>query len=117
MKSTESSLSLRLAFEINKGLIKKMGKTPSANSFANQFNLRAYGTTTITRETARKWRLGLAVPSMDKLAVLIEWLDIDVLNLFDLPSRLPRDHVGLLNEANPLKRPLSSDLDAKTTRK
>jgi len=100
-KITESSLGLRLAVEINKGLIKKMGKIPSANTFANQFNLRAYGTTTITRETARKWRLGLPVPSMDKLAVLIEWLDIDVFILLDLPSRLPRDHAGHLNELNP----------------
>ncbi len=83
-KSTASCL----AKAINEGLIKKFGKIPSANIFANQFNLRAYGTKTITRETARKWLLGLAVPEIDKLVVLIEWLDIDVLNLFGQEPKL-----------------------------
>ncbi len=77
-KNTASCLSKIL----NEALIKKFGKIPSANTFANQFNLRAYGTKTITRETARKWLLGLAVPEIDKLVVLVDWLEINVLELF-----------------------------------
>ncbi len=72
-----------LAKSLNKALLNKFGKIPSASVFANQFNLRAYGTKTITRETARKWLLGLAVPEIDKLVVLIEWLDLDVDGLFE----------------------------------
>jgi hypothetical protein len=67
---------------LNAGLLKKFGKIPSAALFANQFNLRAYGTKTITRETARKWILGLAIPEIDKLVVLMKWLDIDPSELF-----------------------------------
>lgn len=92
-KSTASCL----AKEINDGLFKKFGKIPSANIFANQFNLRAYGTKTITRETARKWLLGLAVPEIDKLVVLVEWLDIDVLNLFGQEPKLANHHNGWSN--------------------
>lgn len=92
-KSTASCL----AKAINEGLIKKFGKIPSANIFANQFNLRAYGTKTITRETARKWLLGLAVPEIDKLVVLVEWLDIDVLNLFGQEPKLANHHNGSSN--------------------
>lgn len=76
------STASNLAKAINEGLLKKFGKIPSANIFANQFNLRAYGTKTITRETARKWILGLALPEIDKLVVLVKWLDIDVSKLF-----------------------------------
>ena len=63
-------------------LIKKYGKVPSNYFFANQFNLRAAGTTTITSETARKWIKGLTVPEIDRFKVLIEWLEIDTADLF-----------------------------------
>lgn len=62
--------------------MKKFGEIPSANAFANEFNIRAYGTKTITGETARKWMHGLAVPEIDKLLVLVDWLEINVLELF-----------------------------------
>ncbi len=73
---------LCLSRALNESLLRKFGKIPSANTFANQFNLRAYGTKTITRETARKWLLGLSVPAIDKLVILIEWLNIDASVLF-----------------------------------
>lgn len=102
-----------LAKAINEGLIKKFGKIPSANIFANQFNLRAYGTKTITRETARKWLLGLSVPEIDKLVVLVEWLDIDVLNLFGQESKLANHHNGLSNRnGTSYRNPLLKQNDA-----
>jgi transcriptional regulator with XRE-family HTH domain len=83
-----------LAKAINDALLKKFGKVPSASIFANQFNLRAYGTKTITRETARKWMLGLALPEMDKLPALVEWLDIDVSKLFKYKTDISNNHNG-----------------------
>ena len=83
-----------LARAINEGLLKKFGKVPSANIFANQFNLRAYGTKTITRETARKWISGIALPEMDKLTVLVDWLEIDVSNLFKYKHQASTSHNG-----------------------
>jgi len=63
-------------------LTEKYGKVPSASFFANQFNLRAAGTTTITSETARKWMKGLMVPEIDRFKILIEWLDFKTNKLF-----------------------------------
>ena len=88
-KNTASCLSRIL----NESLQRKFGKIPSASKFADQFNLRAYGTKTITRETARKWLVGIAVPEIDKLVVLIDWLDIDVMDLF---GKIPKQSVGLI---------------------
>ena len=64
-------------------LVIKYNKVPSGNFFANQFNLRAKGTTTITAETARKWINGISVPEIDRFKVLIEWLDMDTSELFN----------------------------------
>lgn len=53
------------------------GRLPSAAKFADAFNLRAHGTSTITRETARKWLRGEAMPEIGKMQVLIHWLNLD----------------------------------------
>ena len=64
-------------------LVMKYKKVPSGYFFANQFNLRAKGTTTITAETARKWIKGISVPEIDRFKVLIEWLSMDTSELFN----------------------------------
>ena len=51
--------------------------------FANDFNLRAYGTTTITRQTALKWLTGLAFPEPGHLLVITSWLELDLNEIFD----------------------------------
>lgn len=58
-------------------LVDEQGRLPSAAKFADAFNLRAYGTSTITRETARKWLRGDAMPEIGKMRVLIHWLNLD----------------------------------------
>lgn len=73
----------KFAEVLNGSLIKKYKKVPSGSFLANQFNLRAEGTTTITAETARKWVKGLSVPEIDRFKVLIKWLDLDVDDLFN----------------------------------
>jgi len=62
-------------------LVQKLGKLPSASSLANQFNFRADGTTTISRETARKWLTGMVIPDLPKMMVLADWLEMDA-NVF-----------------------------------
>lgn len=73
---------------LNHCLIKKYKKTPSANFLANQFNLRANGTSTITPETARKWMRGIAVPEIDRLIVLIHWLEFHPAQIFGFEGEL-----------------------------
>jgi hypothetical protein len=67
---------------IRQGLIRKYGKLPSASNFANQYNLRAHGTVAISREAARKWMAGLSVPEIDKLSILVQWLEIVPAEIF-----------------------------------
>lgn len=58
------------------GIARKLGRQVSAQRFADQFNLRANGTTTISRETARKWIRGEAIPEISRLKVLVNWLGL-----------------------------------------
>jgi hypothetical protein len=57
-------------------LTAKYGYMPSAAKFSDAFNLRARGTTTISRETARKWIRGEAHPRLSRLKVLMGWLGL-----------------------------------------
>lgn len=44
---------------------------------AREFNLRAYDTTPISQESARRWIRGVSLPEEERLRVLVEWLDLD----------------------------------------
>jgi hypothetical protein len=81
-------IAIKLSGLLNESLIKKYNKTPSANFVANQFNLRANGTTTITAETARKWMRGIAVPEIDRFIVLIHWLEFQPEEIFGIEGKL-----------------------------
>ena len=81
-------IAIKLSELLNESLIKKYNKTPSANFVANQFNLRANGTTTITAETARKWMRGIAVPEIDRFIVLINWLEFQPEEIFGIEGKL-----------------------------
>ncbi len=65
---------------LKSSIAKKFGGKISAQRFADQYNLHAYGTGTISRETARKWITGSAIPDYERLVVLIQWLDLDPLD-------------------------------------
>jgi transcriptional regulator with XRE-family HTH domain len=64
-------------------IARKLGRKVSAQRFADQYNLRAYGTGTISRETARKWIRGTTIPDYERLSVLVQWLDLDPLEFLD----------------------------------
>jgi hypothetical protein len=57
-------------------------KVPSTNFIANEFNLRAVDSSTVSREAVRKWLNGLSFPKSDKLKVMRKWLDIQT-DLFE----------------------------------
>jgi len=57
-------------------------KVPSTNFTANEFNLRAVDSSTVSREAVRKWLNGLSFPKSDKLTVMRKWLDIET-DLFE----------------------------------
>ncbi len=61
---------------LNEQLKKRYKKVPSTNFIANEFNLRAHDTHTVSREAVRKWLNGVSLPTPDKLAVMQKWLDL-----------------------------------------
>ena len=63
---------------LEKALIERYKKLPSAAFLAKEFNIRAKDIYTIRQETARKWLRGLAIPELDKLLVLHIWLGLDL---------------------------------------
>jgi hypothetical protein len=52
------------------------GVRQSPTLVANEFNLRFWGRS-ITPHTARNWLLGKAIPTQDKLRVLVDWLQVN----------------------------------------
>ncbi len=81
MRERENTIVL-FSEQLNGLLKEKYGSVPSAAELAMQFNLRAHGTKTISRESARKWLRGLALPEISKLMVLVEWLSLDINKIF-----------------------------------
>ena len=89
--NNRSLITLNFQKALKAGLKNTFGKIPSSTEFANQFNLRAYGTKTISRETARKWKTGLALPEPSNLQVLIEWLNLSTEHIFAHNQAAPQD--------------------------
>jgi transcriptional regulator with XRE-family HTH domain len=67
----------RLRRVLSDKLKARYGTRISAQRFSDQFNLNARGAAPISRETARRWIQGSALPEYGHLVVLINWLDID----------------------------------------
>lgn len=63
---------------LERALIERYKKLPSAAFLAKEFNIRAKDIYTIRQETARKWLRGLAVPELDKLLIIQAWLELDL---------------------------------------
>ena len=56
----------------------RYGKLPSAATVARDFNLRAYGVSPITQESARRWMRGQSFPKPEYLEILLSWLGISL---------------------------------------
>ena len=87
VESYKNNFSQHLA----KALLAKYKKKVSIVFFVNQFNLRAYGTNTISYETGRKWLKVITIPQLSKMKVLIKWLELDPGFLF-LDNELETGH-------------------------
>jgi len=100
-------------------LTEKYGYLPSAAKFSDAFNLRAHGTTTISRETARKWLKGEAIPELSRLRVLMTWLGLKPADFLDLELmnnsfeelREPRPEINISERTHNRLLSLLSELD------
>jgi hypothetical protein len=71
---------MKLAFskEFSRKLIEYYGRMPSASVVSRDFNLRAKDIAPISQETARRWMRSISIPEIEKLQVLVEWLELDL---------------------------------------
>ena len=64
--------------ELSKSLLEYYGRIPSSSAFARDFNLRASDQVPqISKETARRWIRGLSFPEIDKLQLIVTWLELN----------------------------------------
>ena len=89
----------RFSTSLNQQLQTYYRRIPSASILARDFNSRAHGLMSpISQETARRWIRGLSMPEMDKLQILIQWLEINIdLNFHNtesLKADNPRKELG-----------------------
>jgi hypothetical protein len=77
-----NKLQKKFAAHFKEQLKKRYKKVPSTNFIANEFNLRAHDSETVSREAVRKWLNWLSFPKSDKLSVMRSWLDIQT-DLFE----------------------------------
>jgi hypothetical protein len=83
-----NQLSKCFSIALQKALLKRYKKIPSSSFIAKEFNLRSAFTKPITAEAARRWIKGISVPEFEKLAILRNWLALD-LNLICIESTMP----------------------------
>jgi hypothetical protein len=75
--ATRDVVSTRFRIALSHRLKTRFGKMLSAQRFSDLYNLNAHGSSTISRETARLWIRGNAMPDYGHLAVLVQWLELD----------------------------------------
>jgi hypothetical protein len=92
-KLPSTDIKAHFAIGLNNQLQSYYRRIPSASILARDFNARLRdGMNPITQETARRWIRGLSMPEMDKLQILIQWLDLNIdLNEGVLPSSAADD--------------------------
>jgi hypothetical protein len=90
-----------------KTLLLKKGSTLSPTALARDFNLRWRGVP-VTVNATRKWLMGQAMPTMDKLTVLAnmlntsqDWLRWGDLSLDELDDRSYAKHLGISDHLAP----------------
>jgi hypothetical protein len=71
------------AHSLRESLKLHYGKLPSAEVVARNFNLRAHGTTPVTQESVRRWMRGESFPKPDHLIVLVQWLHLNLNEIYD----------------------------------
>lgn len=92
-KEIQSSFSVALS----RALDSRFDMKVSSTRLADEFNLRAAGTTTISRQTALKWIKGAALPDAGRLKVLAQWLDLDLNEIFKSEVYLTSNESKLLH--------------------
>jgi hypothetical protein len=98
--SDRSILNDKFAQNLQHCLIRKFKRIPTAQNFANAFNSQTNHANSITRESARKWITGQAIPEFDRLVILQDWLNLDLNGFGKAPEEVESTHSLLPNDPN-----------------
>lgn len=81
----KSSLRVKKRFseEMKRCCAERYSKIPSNAKLAKDFYYSTNYTLNVNRETFRKWLKGEAFPDLDYLIHLINWLELDMNNIFE----------------------------------
>ena len=74
----------------------------SAELVSREFNLRCVGCRGISRETARRWITGIALPEYGRMLAVVRWVEIDISKIFpsnSMPHSTVSDSLDELSES------------------
>ena len=83
MNKSSLFIKKRFAEEIKRCCAERYSKIPSNAKLAKDFYYSTNYTLNVNRETVRKWLKGDAFPDLDYLIHLIDWLGLDMRNVFE----------------------------------
>ena len=77
----------QFAEEMKRCCLDRYSTIPSNEQMARDFYSATNYKLSINRETFRKWMRGDAFPDLDHLLYLIEWLNLDMVNVFKVATK------------------------------
>lgn len=83
MNKSSLFIKKRFAEEIKRCCVERYSRIPSNAKLAKDFYYSTNYTLNVNRETVRKWLKGDAFPDLDYLIHLIDWLGLDMRNVFE----------------------------------
>lgn len=93
MTNMQRKIEHSFRYHLNNALQKKFKKKVTSAFLAMQFNLLVEEELSISRETARKWLNGQTLPEINRLKILLNWLEIDANGFLRLASlKPPKNH-------------------------
>ena len=109
-----SQVKILFATELHRRCSEKYQKFPSNEKLARDLCLTSKYHLKVSRETIRKWLKGDTFPDLDCLLHLIEWLELDMRNIFLCNKDNPDIPESLNTESNSLysnDMPMNLDVD------
>ncbi len=108
----ESSIEERFGITLRAALRTRFGRLPSAAFVANQFNLRARTSGSVSGESVRRWMRGISTPRFDHFEILVAWLNLNLYEIFnrELRPKTACDKPSFVTRFSVLRPELQEDL-------
>ena len=98
MCKSSGLVKIKFSEEMKRCCIKKYKVIPSNAKLSKDFYVATQYKLKINQETFRLWLKGDSFPDLDSLLQLIEWLDLNLNNIFDFNENLNIENKQKLNE-------------------